>query len=64
MHPIDLVTVALGLAAVALGVLLPGTAVFAIPVGTSLICAGLPQVSRIFKISADRRPVTDELPKA
>jgi len=63
MHPIDLATVALGLAAITLGVLVPGTAAFALPVGASLLTAGLPQVSRMFKTAADRRPGADELPK-
>ena len=57
MHAIDLATVALGLVSVTLGALVPGTAVYTMPAGAALIMAGMPQVSRMFKSAADRRPV-------
>ena len=54
MKPLDLVTVALGLAAIALGVFIPPMAAYAIPTGIGLIIAGLPQVSAILT-AAQRR---------
>lgn len=56
MKPIDLATIVLGLAAIALGVFVPPMAPYAVPTGIGLIVSGLPQVSALLT-AAQRRIV-------
>jgi len=53
--PIDLATVALGLAANRAWSPRACNSIYAMPAGAALLGAGLPQVSRMFKSAADRR---------
>jgi hypothetical protein len=47
MKPTDMVSFALGLGAIALGVFVPASAPYAIPAGVGAIMAAVPQVSAL-----------------